>query len=241
MAAKRKVVVIVIMSLALLLCAFYFYNRAQGYGDVIFIKWVNAYDNGDDIAARELANKFTYIDPEGRAFYLAQIDVSDSIHLTGEKRNLLLSGALKRLEDALLHLPNANERDVFLLKASLAALNDDRRLAEVYAKKACKLMKIKNVGFEDCLGGHYSFGDPGGSRWAAIQLYENATLYNALGTGDKANSKFYEALALKYFDLGQAHELIGELKRERRFSDEMKKTYCNPASPPDIAVCDLAI
>lgn len=233
MVTKRKVYFFLFAIFTLFVLFAYVFSRK--YNEEIFSAWLTSYNNGDDAHANILANQLWLVDPQARAVYLAHVAVSDSIHLSGQAKIERISVALERLENAWLHLPEANERDVFLLKASLSAMAGDTRRANTYASDGCKLIRPMDV--EKCIGGHYSFADPNGSRWAAVQLYEDASLYDAIGAGDKTSARFYEAVALKYFDLGQAHRMIDELVREGHFSDEMKKTYCNPASPPDIAVC----
>ena len=205
------------------------------YDEKLFTEWVMAYESGDDLYARKIANKMNFIDTWGSAYYLSHMDVSDSIRLNGGARNAKLSDALARLEAARFSLPGADRRHVVMLKASISAMLGDRNRAVKYAAEACKLNKPMAI--EECLNGPFSFDDPQGYRWMALQYYENTTLYNFIGNGDKTRSKFYEAIALKYFDVEQARQLRDELIHEGRFSAEMETMYCSTSSPIDVAAC----
>jgi len=233
MAAKSKKIVISLMLIILTLCVFDFFLRK--YDASLFSNWVTSYDNGNDIAAKDFAKKMDWFDEQGSAYYLAHIDVSDSIHLSGRDKTAKLLGALDRLEKARFTILGANKRPFVMLKASINALLGDKQRADEYAKKACKLNRPMTV--EECLNGPLSFDDPEGSRWMAVQYYEQAILYNVVGSGDKTRSKFYEAVALKYFDVASANLVFKELVRDGHVTSEMRKTYCNPVSPVDSAVC----
>jgi hypothetical protein len=218
------------------LCASIAFHFVRELDDKLSNGWIAAYENRNDVSAREIAAKLGRIDPSSEAYYLAHMDISDSVRLSGKSRDAKLSNALRRLENVSYHLPGSNEQMVVMLKAAIAALLGNKALATKYATEGCTMNRA--MGLEECLGGPFSFDDPEGSRWMAVQYFERASLYEAVGAGDKTNATFYKAIALKYFDLEQARSLLEVLVHDGRFTDEMGKAYCNPVSPLDASVCD---
>jgi hypothetical protein len=240
MIIKRRFVVLVLVAALLTICLICGYHLAEKRQSDLFVEWMTAYNSGDDAGAVRAANKMMLFDQEGGAFYLAHVDISDSIHLSGEVRKKKLSSALKRLDDAWFHLsPIASEQEPYFLRASLSAMLGDNRQAVVYAKRSCQLAKMKYKSFDECLIGRYGFGDPYGSRYKAVKLYEQTSLYAAIDEGEKTEAMVYEAVALKYFDVAQARRIIYGLVNQGRFDGEMRRIYCNPVSPTDKVICEV--
>ena len=73
----------------------------------------------------------------------------------------------------------------------------------------------------------------------ALQYYEQTNLYNVVGKGNKTRSRFYEAVAMKYFNIEKANFLRDELVHENVFTDKMQEIYCNPVSPVDAVICKV--
>ena len=215
----------------------YFLFYIKRSEEKIFGDWIISYESGNDVAARKFASKMDAFNSQESAFYLAHMAVSDSINLNGQARTARLSDALKKLENSALSIPGSNQRPVIMLKASINALLGNVKRATSYAIEACKLNKPMPV--EECLNGPLSFDDPEGSRWMALQYYEQTNLYNVVGKGNKTRSRFYEAVAMKYFNIEKANFLRDELVHENVFTDKMQEIYCNPVSPVDAVICKV--
>lgn len=196
-------------------------------------KWYQSYDSGKDYEARKIADEIGSYDQTESAVFLAHLAVSDSIHLHGQARKAELAAALERMRSARpgIHF-NLNAQPRYMLQATISTMLGDRRAAMRYATIGCKSTAV-----EQCISGAYIPNHLFHSRLTALQNYETATLYMAIGQGDKTNAIVREAAALRLFDQAKSHSLISDLKKEGRFTPSMQDIYCDPASPVDPELC----
>lgn len=111
-----------------------------------------------------------------------------------------------------------------------------------YASKACNSSdNEKLIEVESCLSSYYSGPslayDVNYSKWEALRLYEWSVLYGAIGKESKARSRFYEIIAMRYFDIKRAHILRQDMIREGIFTADMGKYYCMASTPVEDVLC----
>jgi hypothetical protein len=232
---KNKIIIIVVLLFTSIFIYFSYRGFIYNYDDKLFSQWVAAFDAGDLTGAAKIAKKMAWFDEKGSAYYLAHIAIRESIQLNGVAKIEKISNALKDLEHARYSIPGAPSWPFTMLKASLNAFLGNRSKAAEYAEEACK--QGKTLSIEECLNGRFSYDDPQGSRWEAIQFYEKASLYNLIGKGNKFESLFYEAVSLKYFDVKEANIIINNIHHDPQFNSKLLNLYCSPDSPADVVFC----
>jgi hypothetical protein len=232
---KSKIIIFSILFLFIISLAFSYPHFIKIYDNKLFSEWVAAFDSGNLEGATKIANKMAWFDEKGSAYYLAHIRISESIQLSGQAKIEMLTETLKNLERARYSIPGAPSWQFLMQKSSVNALLGNKNKALEYAEEACQQGRPLTI--EECLNGRFSYDDPQGSKWEAIQFYEKSNIYNLIGESDKFESKFYEAVSVKYFNVNKANALLGTIVNDQRYTKKMLKMYCSPESPVDIFYC----
>jgi hypothetical protein len=231
------------LALAVALAAFviWFVCISVGrYDTRLFIEWHVAYESGDYILARSVANRMRFVDKKNSSFLLAVLAVTDSIKLDGKAKKDAINTGLRTLESVdFTSWPSGGQQTVLVTKASLNAMLGRKEMAVKYANEACDLLaKTWPYGgnfatHESCMsrlrGDGSGVGHVGGGisyRYDAIGVYDAAALSLLIDGGDSDGVLFSKALSLQYFDVDQARKIRDGLIKAGKFTPQMEKAYC---------------
>lgn len=191
----------------------------------LFSEYMRCVESSNASCAEQTADKMSRFSDNGSRYYLAHAKVLRHLQSEGDDQSSLAE-ALRAI-NGMDYSKGGTTWLPLSLKASVAAMQNNRALAISSSREACKKTKPVQKDVNACLRNlMLSYAMPEGSAWRALQLYESAYLFRYFSKDGDGEPLFYELVALEYLDKKKAMTLSRLVRDRKLFVRKMFDEYC---------------